>query len=467
MSLAQKTFTGILWKFSEQIGRRGIGVLITLLLARFLAPEDYGLVAMMAVFLAIAQQLMDSGFRQALIRLQGARQVDFNTAEFYEETRLIMLIRVAGLNVLIHSFQVVQVAVLSRELNFKAQLQASIPAGIISGVIAVGLAYLGVGVWALIAQMLLSTFFTTVLLWRIQGWRPTLGFSRQTLGQMYNFGYKLFLSGLLDIVFKNIYVVVIAKIFAASTAGLYFFANKLKEIVISQIVAAIQAVTYPALATMQHDNARLKAGYRKVIGVTTFLLFPVMLFLAALADPLFQFVLPNKWLPAVLYLQLMCFAGLMYPLHSINLNVLQVKGRSDLFLYLEVIKKVLLVIILSISIHFGIIGILIGQIISSILAYLPNSYFTVKLINYSVREQISDFMPGLLLSSVVGFVNYLAVTILPWHPLIELIVFGSLAVGLYLLGAYQLKFEALHLAVDMMKQRREKKATKNTAPVAT
>lgn len=490
MTLATKTITGVIWRFSEQIGRRGIGVAITLLLARFLAPEDYGLVAMMAVFLAVAQSLMDSGFRQALIRLQGARQVEFNTAFyanlglgciaytllfvsapaialFYDEPRLIILIRVAGLNILIHAFQVVQIAVLSRKLNFKAQLQASIPAGIISGLIAVGLAYLGAGVWALISQMLLSTFITTALLWHIQGWRPTLGFSRQSFKEMYNFGYKLFLSGLIDIVFKNLYVAVIAKVFAASTAGLYFFANKLKELVIAQLVGSIQTVTYPALASMQTDNVRLKAGYRKIIVVTTFLLFPVMLFLAALADPLFEFVLPGKWQPAVLYLQLMCFSGVMHPLHSINLNVLQIKGRSDLFLYLEVIKKVLQVIILAISINFGVIGILIGQIIGSVLAYLPNSYFTVRLINYSIREQIADFMPGLILSGVVAGVTYLAVSFLAWHPLLELVGFGGMAAALYLLGAYQCKFQALYFALDMIKDRREKKAAKNPAHVVS
>ena len=257
MSLRNKTITGIIWNFSEQIGKRGIGIIVTLLLARFLAPADFGLIAMMAVFLAVAQSLMDSGFKQALIRLQGAKQVDFNTAfyaniclgiisyfllylaapfiaQFYEEPRLIILIRVAGLNILIHSFQVVQSAVLSRELNFKAQLQATIPAGIISGIIAVGLAYMDYGVWALIAQMLLASLITTALLWKLQGWRPSFSFSGKSLGSMYNFGYKLFLSGLLDIIFKNIYVVVIAKIFTASIAGYYFFANKLKEIVISQ-----------------------------------------------------------------------------------------------------------------------------------------------------------------------------------------------------------------------------------------
>lgn len=355
MTLTKKITTGIIWNFTEQLGRRGIEVVITLLLARFLAPSDYGLVAMMAVFLAVAMSLMDSGFKQALIRLQDAGQIDFNTAfyanlclgafsycllflaapyiaAFYEEPRLVILIRVVGMNILINAFQVVQSAILSRELNFKAQLQAAIPAGIISGIIAIGLAFVGFGVWALIAQMLLASMITTVLLWWLQGWRPTVGFSRPSLRDMYNFGYKLFLSGLLDTIFQNLYVIVIAKLFATTVAGHYFFAKKIKDLVISQLVTAIQNVTYPALATFQDDDIRLKAGYRKIIGITTFLLSPVMLLLAAVAEPLFVFLLPEQWHAATMYLQLMCIASVMYPLHAINVNILQVKGRSDLFL---------------------------------------------------------------------------------------------------------------------------------------
>jgi O-antigen/teichoic acid export membrane protein len=479
MTLAQKTITGIIWNFAEQIGRRGIGVVITLLLARFLVPADYGLVAMMAVFLAVAASLMDSGFKQALIRLQKAKQVDFNTAfyanlclgtlsyfllflaapfiaDFYNEPRLTTLIRVAGLSIPINAFQVVQVAILSRDLNFKAQLQATIPAGIISGGIAVGLAYAGLGVWALIVQMHLAALITTVFLWWIQGWRPTLEVSRQSLGNMYNFGYKLFLSGLLDTIFQNIYVIVIAKMFTASIAGHYFFANKLKDLVLQQFVSSIQNVTYPALASLQADNKRLKEGYRKVIQVTTFVLFPAMLFLAALAEPLFKVLLPEKWLPAIAYLQLMCIAGVMYPLHSINLNILQVKGRSDLFLYLEIIKKIMAVIILVVSFKYGVTGILIGQVIVSIIAYVPNSYFSAKLINYPVREQMADFMPGLALSGAVSLVVYGSVCYLQWSALAKLIVLASASGLLYLAGAHILKLQAYCFALQMLQEKRNK-----------
>jgi O-antigen/teichoic acid export membrane protein len=476
VTLSQKTLTGVIWSFSEQLGRRGMGIAVTLLLARFLSPADFGLVAMMAIFLSVATSLMDSGFKQALIRLHEADQIDFNTtfysnlvlgmlsyallfavapfiANFYDEPRLIALIRVAGIAILINSFQVVQSAVLSRNLNFKAQLHATMPAGIISGLIAVGLAYVGLGVWALIAQMLFAAFITTVLLWYLQGWRPSRGFSRRSLGSMYKFGYKLFLSGLLDIAFKNIYVVVIAKIFAASIAGYYFFAQKIKELIISQLVGVIQNVSYPALSTMQQDNVRLKAGYRKILQVTTFLLFPAMALLAALAGPLFRIALSDRWLPALPYLQLMCIVGLLYPLHSINLNILKVKGRSDLFFYLEIYKKIVSSLILFVSIRYGVIGVLIGQGIGSILAYIPNSYFSSRLIDYPIYEQMIDFMPSLLLSAAVALLIYVAGFLMKWPAVVEFIVLGLLAALLYLYGAYLFKIKALILMREMAKGR--------------
>ena len=473
MSLTEKTIFGVIWNFAEQVGRQGIGLVITLLLARFLAPADFGLVAMMAVFLAIGTSLMDSGFKQALIRKKNVDQVDCNTAffanlslglisyvllflaapliaQFYNEPRLLWLVRVAGIAILINAFQVVQSALLTRNLNFKAQLQASIPAVIISGLVAVFLASMEYGVWALIVQMLMAAFLNTALLWKFQGWRPSSMVSIEALGAMYGFGYKLFLSGLLDITFKNIYVVIIARIFTAPIAGYYFFASKIIEIALSQLVGSIQNVTYPALATIQQDNLRLKAGYRKVIQAMTFLVFPVMALLAALAGPLFSVLLPDNWQPAVSYLQLMCIAGMLYPLHAINLNVIKVKGRSDLFLYLEIFKKMMEVIVIFISYRFGVIGILIGQIAFSFLAYIPNSYFSSKLIGYSIKEQMEDFMPGFVLSGSIGLITYNIELTLQWPALTQLLVLGIFSGISYLTCAHILNLQSYRASIQMI-----------------
>lgn len=476
MNITQKTTIGILWNFSEQLIRRGIGLVTTLLLAYFLTPNAYGLMAMIAVFIAIASSLMESGFRQALIRLKEVTQDDLNTAFysnlmlgalaylllyfaaphiaiFYNEPQLINLIQVLGLVILINSFEVIQVAIFHRQMNFKAQLMIGLPAALISACMAIGLAYWGVGVWALVAQMLISALITVILLWWISEWRPTKSFSLSSFSSMYNFSYKLFLSSLLDTVFRNLYIIVIAKLFSTSIAGLYFFAEKIRELILNQLVSAIQNVTYPALASIQDDNVRLKAGYRKVISITTFLLFPTLTLLAALAQPLFSLLFPEKWWPAVPYFQLLCLAGLLYPLHSINLNILKVKGRSDLFLYLEIIKKIILVIILFISYHYGVIGILIGQIISSILSYIPNSYFSAKLINYSIREQIKDFLPALVLSIIVSGIIFYTIQNIEYHPVIILILFGLSGGALYLFGSHLLKLKAYTLAYNIIKDK--------------
>lgn len=474
--LRQRTATGVLWSFSQQLSQRGIGILVTLLLAHFLAPADFGLMAMLAVFITIASSLMESGFKQALIRKKDALQRDFSTAfyanillgflsygllfvvapavaVFYDEPRLTDLIRVVGISIPITSFQVVQIANLSRSLNFKTQLKATVPATIASGFIAIALGYLGFGVWALVAQTLMVSALTTLILWAMQLWQPTLEFSRQSLSDMFGFGYKLFLSDLLNIVFKNLYIVVIAKLFLAPIAGFYFFAEKIKDLIISQLVLSIMTVTYPALSILQDEDIRLKAALRKVIQVATFLLFPAMLFLAALAEPLFHVFLPDAWLPAAVYLQLMCIAALLYPLHSINLNILKIKGRSDLFLYIAIVKKLIAIIILLISLPYGVIGVLIGQIAASILAYLPNSYYSVKLIDYSVREQLTDILPGLSLSIFIAGVIYGAIELSVFTTLSQLVVFGGIAVTGYLLGAYLLKLNALQLAMALYKER--------------
>lgn len=476
MSLTAKTTTGIFWNFSEQLLRRGVGLLTTLLLAYFLAPEAYGLVAMMAVFIAIATNLMDSGFRQALIRLKEVTEDDLSTAfyanlilgvvaygllyvsapligAFYDEPHLVQLIRVTGIVVLINAFQVVQLALFHRKMNFKAQLKASFPAALLSAGFAIVLAYLGAGVWALVAQMIVAALVTVGLLWLMSDWRPVRRFSRDSLRSMYNFGYKLFLSGLLDTLFKNLYVIVIAKLFSASVAGLYFFAEKIRELVLSQLVGAIQNVTYPALASVQDDAKRLKEGYRKVICVTTFVLFPALMFLAALAEPLFQVLLPEKWWPAVPYLQLLCLSGLLYPLHSINLNILKVKGRSDLFLYLEVLKKIMVVMVVFVSYRYGVLGLLVGQIVSSVLAYLPNSYFAAKLINYPANEQVRDFLPALLLSLLLGGLMFASLQRLTWHPFVSLLLLSCVGSVLYLIGAHVLKLRAYSIAREMIRNK--------------
>lgn len=465
-TLGQKTATGVFWNFLELTGRQGINVLVTLLLARFLTPGDFGLVAMLSVFFAIANALMDAGFRQALIRKKDATPVDYSTmfytnlalgllsygllfisspsiASFYKEPRLILLTRIVGVVVLINSFQFVQIVDLTRRLDFKTQFKVTVPAGVISGIVAVVMATKGFGVWSLVAQMLISPLLITISLWTINSWRPSLAFSLTSFREMFSFGSKLFLSGVLDIVFRNVYVIVIGKLFAATVAGWYFFTTKVIEIVVGQLSGSIQKATYPALASIQDDDARLKNAYRKVIKATVYVVFPTMTFLAALAEPLFRLLLNPRWLPAVPYLQLLCVSALVYPLHVVNLNILQVKGRSDLFLYLEILKKAIIVVVILISVRFGIYGLLLGQIATSFFAYIPNSYFSARLINYPAKEQLMDVLPTLGIALLSGAVMFL-IGLLPDSNASLLIFFSQVIVGgvSYILLSLVIKLEA-------------------------
>ena len=464
----------------EQLFRRGIQIGTTLILAWFLLPEDFGLIAMISVFFAIANSIMDSGFSQALIRKKDVTQTDYSTAfytnlvlgllayallfaaapfiaGFYDEPRLVLLVRVVGLVVIINSFQLVQVADLTRKLNFKVQFRVTLPGAVLSAVVAVGMAALGFGVWSLAAQMLVSSFAVTALYWVANSWRPTREFSIDSLNEMFGFGSKLLLSGLIDTVFVNLYVVVIGKLFSATIVGYYYFALQIQQLVVSQLSGAVQKVTYPALATLQDDNASLKAFYRKIIQVITYIVFPSMVGLAVLAEPLFTVFLKEDWLPAVPYLQLLCVVGMLYPLHSINLNILKVKGRSDLFLYLEIIKKILVVIVLLISVPYGIFGILIGQVVTSFLCYIPNSYFSIKLIDYSVPEQLRDFVPTLLLAVAMGIVMYVTGLILPFDGFVFLLVVGLLGTAFYILINHLLKIQAQSLLLQIIKEQNIKR----------
>lgn len=464
--LSKQTATGVFWTFLEQLGRRGISVLVTILLARFLAPGDFGLIAMVSVFFAFANALMDAGFRQALVRKKEVTQADYATmfyvnitlglvaysilflfapaiASFYNEPRLLVLVRVVGLVVIINSFQLVQVVDLTRRLDFRTQFAVTVPSGIISGATAVLMAWKGAGVWSLVAQMLISPVLITASLWAVNRWRPTLEFSSESFKELFGFGSKIFLSGLLDILFRNIYVIVIAKLFSPTMTGYYFFATKIRDIILDQFSYSVQRVTFPALSSVQDDDQRLKNGFRKVIQATTYLIFPAMIFMAVLARPLFTVFLNPKWIPAVPFLQLICAAGLVYPLHIVNLNILQVKGRSDLFLYLEIVKKIMIACVLLVSSRYGIKAILVGQIVTSILAYIPNSYFSAKLIGYSVPEQLKDVFP-ILFVSVLGGAGGLITGFIPQlmgKDLILLIIQGAVAIVIFISTARFLRIQ--------------------------
>ena len=416
-------------------------------MARILTPADYGLVGMVAIFIAVSQTLVDSGFSQALIRKQDRTQVDISTvfyfniavgvilyftlffcahpiARFYDEPALIPVIRLIALSLPLNSLAVVQRALLTIKIDFKTQAKASFSAAIGSGAVGLSLAYTGWGIWAIVWQQVSSVFVNVTLLWVLARWRPRWQYSWTSFKTLFSFGSKLLASGLIDTLYRNIYLIVIGKVFKASDLGYYTRANQFSDLASSNITGIFQRVSYPVLCTIQDDDRRLSEVYRKILRTSAFIIFPLMTVMAGVAKPMIISILTEKWLYSATLLVPLCLAGMWYPVHAINLNLLQVKGRSDLFLKLEIWKKCIGVAIVAGSIPLGLYWMCWGAVLSSIIALVINTYYTGKLINLGFLKQMKDLLPILILSLSAGCAAWSAVTFIHMPP------GGALAAGL-------------------------------------
>ena len=413
----------------ERFSQQGVMFVVSILLARTLMPEDFGLVAMLAIFLTIAHTLINSGFGQALIQKQGATYVDecsifyFNIfvgfvsagflcaaapliAGFYNQTQLIQMIYALSLNLIISALGLVQITLLNKRLDFKTQLNVSVVSTVISGVVGVSMALNGFGVWSLVILSLCDTILRTSLLWMFNTWRPSWVFSFDSLRSMFGFGSRLLAVGLLNAFFQNVHAIVVGKFFSPLALGFYSRAESLQQLPVDTVSSIINKVTFPVFSSIQDDKPRLKNGVSKAMTMMVLIVFPMMVGLAIVAKPLVIVLLTEKWLPLVPYLQLFCVLGMLHPIHAINLNVLNAQGRSDLFLRLEIIKKILIVIVLIVTYRWGIIAMIYGQIAVSFLAYYLNAYYTEKILGYSIVEQIKDMFPSLVLAGLMGIVIY-------------------------------------------------------------
>ena len=432
MSLKQKAITGVVWSAIENFAAKGVQFILGIVLARILVPEDYGLIGMIMVFLAISATFIDSGFSKALIQKKNRDEKDFSTvfyfniaiavcfylilffsapliANFYDQQVLVSIVRVIGLIVIINSFAVVQRSKFTINIDFKTQTKASLLSIVISGLFGIYLAYSGYGVWALVVQALIRAALNVGALWYFSKWIPRDGFHYNRFKSLFSFGSKLLLSRLIDTVYKNIYLIVIGKLFSTAELGFYTRAKQLNDFPSANITSILQRVTFPLLSGIQDDNIRLKENYRLIIKLSALIVFPLMMGLAALAEPIVLIILTEKWLNSVWMLQLLCFAGMWYPIHSLNLSILNVKGRSDLFLRLEIIKKVIITIVLIVSIPFGIKAMIIGQIFTSIIGLVINTYYTNLIISYNLVQQLSDIFGVLVVSLLMGILIYVTI----------------------------------------------------------
>jgi len=425
MSLKQKALSSIFWTFAQQFGNQLIGFVVSLVLARILLPSDFGTIAIFSVLMGIGNVLIDSGLTNSLIRTQNIDDADLSTvfyfnftvsiliysiiaftapwvSVFFKMPELTKIIRIYTIILPISAFSAIQRTLLTKKMDFKTQLKVQIPSLVIGGASGIIFALTGFGVWSLVYMAIIQSALSSLQFWMYSRWRPKRVFDKVKFRFHFNFGYKLALSGLLDIAFQNIYTIVIGKIFSATQLGFYNKANSMQQLPVTSIIKPLNRVTYPLFSQIQNDSLRLKNVYSQLMKMVMFVITPVLMLLGVLGEPLFRFLFTEKWLPAVPYFQILCIVGILLPIHSYNLNVLNVKGRSDLFLKLEIIKKILIVIAIAITFQFGIIVMLWGRVIISFIGLIINCHYSGKYLNYSLWKQLADLLPSILLSATVG-----------------------------------------------------------------
>ncbi|MBD5356425.1 MAG: lipopolysaccharide biosynthesis protein [Bacteroides sp.] len=475
-SLKNKTIKGTLWSTLERFSVQGIQFIVMIIMARLLTPDDYGLIGMLTIFIALSQAFIDSGFSKALIRKLDRSEVDNSTvfyfniavgillylllflsapliAKFYNEPILTPLTRAMGLSLIFNSLVVVQRALLTINLDFKTQAKASFVGAIISGIIGIWMAYSNFGVWAIAWQQVSNLAVVTVMLWVLSHWKPIWVYSWKSFHELFGFGSKMLASGLLDTLYKNMYLIVIGKVFKAADLGYYTRAHQFTDFASSNITGIFQRVTYPVLCSIQEDDTRLADVYRRLLKTSAFIIFPLMTGLAAVAKPMILAFLTEKWLFSATLIQILCFSQMWYPVHSINLNLLQVKGRSDLFLRLEIIKKTLGVIMLCITLPLGLIPMCWGMLVNSIIALIINTYYTGKLIHLGFTAQMRDLLPTLVLSITVGAAVFLTVSYLPMEAWLALTVGVIEGILLYAVMAKILRFTEFSELVSLLRRK--------------
>ncbi len=430
-SLKDKTVKGTYWSAADAFLGHGVTFLVGIVLARLLTPVEYGLIGICTIFVTVLSGVVDSGFSTALIRRKEVTDDDYNTmfitnmlmsivmylclyffapliAYFFERPELISILRVVGLLLIIQATSITQVTILTKRIDFKTKTKASLLSAISSGVIGVSMAYCSFGVWSLVGQQLSKQLFYSITLWFLNKWWPEWRFSKSSFHYMWGFGWKMMLSGLLNNIWNQLYQVIVGKYYSPATLGQYTRSKEYASIFSSNFTSIVQRVTYPALAEVQDEKDRMVTAYRKVIKVTMFITTISMLSLGAVAEPLIYCLIGPQWHEAATYLPLICISMSFYPLHAINLNMLQIQGRSDLFLWLEVIKKIITLGPLFIGAFIGIIPMLWTIIVTTIISYFLNSYFPGKLLGYSSWKQIKDIAPS------YGIATTIAVAVFPF-----------------------------------------------------
>lgn len=449
-SLKNKTIKGVGWSAADAFLGQGVTFIVGLVLARLLSPDEYGLIGICLIFTTVLNGIVDSGFSNALIRKKDVTDEDYNTmfitnmaisivlyvllficapfvSDFFHREELTALVRATGLILFFNALSITQVTILTKEINFKTKTKASFVSAIISGVIGIVMAFIGFGVWALVAQQLSKQLFYTLCLWILNKWCPKFAFYRNSFKYMWGFGWKLLASGILNNIWNQLYQVVVGRYYTPSTLGHYTRANEYASIFSQNITSIVQRVSYPVLAEIQDEKSRMKAAYRKVIKMTMFITAISMIFVGAVAEPLILCLIGPKWHEAASYLPFICMTMSFFPLHAINLNMLQIQGRSDIFLYLELIKKIISIFPIIVGIFVDIYWMLLSSIFIGIISFFLNSWYSGKSIGYSSWRQIKDVTPIYLMAFSIGLSVYY-LKYLPFESIFVLLI--QIVVGL-------------------------------------
>ncbi len=429
MSLKQKTIAGLFWNAIDKFSAMGLEFVIGIILARLLTPEEFGLIGMIAVFIAISQMFINSGFSQALIRKEDCTQTDYATtfffnlgvgglfflvlffsaplvSAFFGEPQLTALLQVLAISLIISSLTIIQRTILIKRIDFKLQTKISLIATILSGGIAILMAVKGFGVWSLVGKTLSREGINSFFLWLWNRWKPTLEFSKKSFRELFGFGSNLLLSGLIGTIFNNIYYIVIGKYFSAQTLGFYTRAELFKNLSSNNIENILTGVGYPALAKVQDDPVLLKRGFQKLLTSAAFIIFILMFGLGATSESLIIALIGEQWRPSILYLQLLCFFGMVVPLNSININALNVLGRSDLYLKLQFIFQICTIPVIIVGVIYGIVPMILAMIINGLIAFYLFGRVAGRHIGYFIEDQIKDIFPSFLIAATMGCLVY-------------------------------------------------------------
>jgi len=477
MSLRKQATSGLLWTFGQQFGTQIISFAISIVLARLLSPSDFGTIALFSVVTAVASTLVDGGMASSLIRAKQIDDKDLSTvfwfnfataillyflifliapliADFYKIKELTLLVRIYCIILIINSLVTVQGVTFLKQLDFKTGFKVQLPSQIIGGVSGILFAYYGFGVWSIVYYTLLQNIAATTQLWFYSKWRPSRTFDKEKFREHFGFGYKLTLSVVLSTIFNNVYTVIIGKMFSPMQLGFYNRADSLKQLPVSNLSNALNKVTFPLFSKLKDDDVKLKEVYKKLMKLVVFIIAPTLCLMIVIAHPLINILFTAKWLPAVPYFQVLAIAGILYPVHAYNLNILKVKGRTDLFLRLEIIKKLLIVVVLLISLRYGIMGLIWGQACSSFLAFFINTYYTGKFLNYGAVDQILDLLPTLILSGTIGiiFFYFNKFFLVGYIDLVKIVCISVGYLLLYFVIIKLLKFKELIYIKELLKR---------------